>query len=386
VATIYLSSTYKDLQAHRKAVYEQLHRMKHTVTAMEDYVARDDRPADRCIQDVAASDLYVGIFAWRYGYVPKRGNPESLCVTELEYRAAIAHGTPTLVFLLDEAAAWPPNGFDSHTGEGEGGARIREFRKRVAEERMVSFFTSPEDLAAKVAAAVHVAGALADATDASFDLASVVGQDVIDRPEMLFNQSYLPYLIQRIAGLGDSPLLKIDLRDGMYWWSTRLYALATLADEYTAVEWLLFLDHGTDYVGMIRPGDLRRALALSQPELEEHYRQAHVPPLHPGMDGAQRATQVLNALVDRFAARPGGEKGLRFLVDSAWITQNVRSISGVKVERSGPFDPLATYQLLQATTPFVPITKGKALLKVIDRVGVATAIALSVVERRLGRA
>ena len=104
------------------------------------------------------------------------------------------------------------------------------------------------------------------------------------------------------------------------------------------------------------------------------------------MDGAQRATQVLNALVDRFAARPGGEKGLRFLVDSAWITQNVRSISGVKVERSGPFDPLATYQLLQATTPFVPITKGKALLKVIDRVGVATAIALSVVERRLGRA
>jgi hypothetical protein len=36
-----------DLQAHREAVYRQLHRMKHAVTAMEDYVARDDRPADR---------------------------------------------------------------------------------------------------------------------------------------------------------------------------------------------------------------------------------------------------------------------------------------------------------------------------------------------------
>jgi hypothetical protein len=254
---------------------------------------------------------------------------------------------------------------------------------------MVSFFTSPEDLAAKVAAAVHVAGALTDATDASFDLASVVGQDVIDRPEMLFNQSYLPSLIKGITELGDSPLLKIDLRDGRYWWSTRLYALATLADEYTAVEWLLFLDHGTDYVGMIRPGDLRWALALAQPELEKQYRQAPVPPLRPGMGRAQRAAQVLNALTKGFAkgfkVRPGGEERFRFLVDSAWITQNVRTISRVKVERSEPFDPLATHQLLEANTPFVPITKGKTLLKVVDRVGVATAIALTVVERRLGR-
>lgn len=386
MAKIYLSSTYQDLQGHRKAVYEQLHRMRHQVTAMEDYVARDDRPAGQCVQDVAASDLYVGIFAWRYGYVPTSGNPQSLSVTELEYRAAEAHEIPRLVFLVDEAAAWPPNWLDSHTGEGEGGARIRKFRKQLAEERMASFFTSPEDLAAKVAAAVYVAGALADATDASFDLASVVGQDAIDRPEILFNESYLPYLLQKIAGLADSPLLKIDLRDGMFWWSTRLYALATLADEYTAVEWLLFLDRGAEYVGMIRPGDLRQALALSQPELEEHYRQAHVPPLYRGVDGAQRAAQVLNALMSGLAARPGGEEGIRFLVDSAWIRQNVRSISKVKVERSGPFDPLATYQLLQAPTPFVPITQGRELLKVIDRVGVATAIALTVVERQLGRA
>jgi hypothetical protein len=384
MAKIYLSSTYKDLEGHRKAVYDQLHRMKHDVTAMEDYVAQDMRPATKCIQDVEASDLYVGLFAWRYGYIPKSDNPESLSVTELEYRAAIARGIPTLVFLLDEAVAWPPGSLDGHTGEGERGARIREIRKRLAEDHMVTFFTSAEDLAAKVGAAVHVAGALADATDASSDFASVVGQDAIDSSAMLFNQSYLHYIIQKIAELGDSPLLKIDLRDGKYWWSTRLYAVATLAGEYTAVEWLLFLDRGTDYLGMIRPGDLRRALALSQPELEEGYRQAHVPPLYPGMAGAARAGQVLSALAAGFAARPGGEEGLRFLVDSTWI-QQVRGLSTVKVERPGPFDPLATYQLLQATTPFVPITQGSALLKVIDRVGVATAIASSAVERRLGR-
>jgi hypothetical protein len=382
MASIYISSTYKDLSAHREAVYNQLQRMKHTVIAMEAYVARDDRPADACIRDVAASDLYVGLFAWRYGFIPK---DKIVSITELEYLAAAEREIPRLIFMLDEAVAWPPALLDSHTGDGEGGARIRALRARLSEDRLVTFFTSAEDLAAKVAAAVHLAGTVTDASDASMDLAQVVGADAIDRPEMLFNQSYTPYLIQRIAELGNAPLLKIDLRDGAYWWSTRLYAVATLAHEYTAVEWLLFLSRGSDYVGIVRPGDLRRALERVQPELEEGYRQAHVPPSAPGMDTRQRAGQVLQALVSRFAERPGGEESLRFLVSADWISKNVTGLSTAHVERAGPFDLLATFQILQESTPFIPITKGTQLLKVIDRVGVATEIARTAVEHRLGR-
>ncbi|HEX8108328.1 MAG TPA: DUF4062 domain-containing protein [Kofleriaceae bacterium] len=385
MATIYLSSTYTDLRQHREAVCQQLRRMKHVVTAMEDYVARDDRPMDACIRDVVQSDLYVGLFAWRYGHIPKAGNPSSLSITELEYRAAEKHQIPRLVFLLDEAAAWPPNWLDSHTGDGERGERIQKLRAELKENRLESFFTSPEDLAAKVGAALHVAGTVTDASDAAFDLAEIVGADVIDNPEMMFSHSTLPYLVERIAQLGDAPLLKIDLRDGAYWWSTRLYALATLAHEYTAVEWLLFLDRGTEYVGMIRPGDLRRALASSHPEIEEHYRLAHIPPMFPGMDPGQRAAQVLNALTARFAEHPGGEQALRFVVDASWLSTKVPGLRTTHVERAGVFDPLATFQLLQESTPFVPVTKGKQLLKVIDRVGVATELARMVVERRLGR-
>ena len=244
MAKIYLSSTFKDLQAHRKAACDQLVRMQHSVTAMEDYVAQDARPADRCLADVRACDLYVGILAWRYGHIPGENNPESLSITELEQRAAQASRIPTLMFLLDEAAAWPPALLDSHTGDGAHGERIRGFRGRIAEERLASFFTSPEDLAAKVGAAVHVAGTISEAQDASVDLASIVGQDAVDRPEMIFNQSYLPF---------------------------------------------------------------------------------------------------------------------------------------------GALDPLATYDLLRVKAPFVPITHNGELLKVIDRIGVATALALNVVERRLGR-
>jgi hypothetical protein len=386
VAKIYISSTYRDLQPHRQAVYTQLVRMQHTVTAMEQYVARDERPVDVCVRDVAKSDLYVGIFAWRYGHVPITENPDSLSVTELEYRAAKAQKIPTLVFLLDDAVAWPPSSFDSQTGEGNAGQRIRDLRARLAQEQMVSFFTSADDLAAKVGAAVHVAGTVTDALDAAVDLAAIVGADVIDRLEMMFSQSYVPHMIDQIARLGDAPLIKVDLRDGNYWWSTRLYALATLAHEYTSVEWLLFLERGNDYVGMVRPTDLRRALVLQQPELEADYRTAEVPRGGPQIDPRFRAGQVLEAMVTRFQARPGGELGFRLLIDAAWLSRQVAGFNRACVKLSGSFDLLATSQLLDASTPYVPIVDGSRLVKVIDRVGVATELARTVVERRLGRA
>jgi hypothetical protein len=343
---IYLSSTFVDLKAHREAVYRQLRSMQHDVIAMEDYVARDDRPAAQCLRDVVRSDLYVGLFAWRYGFIPAQNNPGSLSITELEYRQAEAKSIPRLVFLLDDSALWPPPMLDAQSGDGDSGRRIRELRRELTQERLASFFTSPEDLSAKVAAAVHLAATIANASDASFDLEAIVGADNIDRPEILFSQSYVPYLVQQLQQLGDSPLLKIDLRDGTYWWSTRLYALATLAADFTSVEWLLFVDEGTRYVGMVRPRDLTRALAVAQPELDSEYRLAHVAPAHLQISSEIYAGQVLETLASRFHARPGGEEGLRFLVNSSWLEQRVPALSRVHVEHAGSFDPLATHQLL----------------------------------------
>ena len=67
---IYISSTYSDLVEHRQQVYDILRKMRYDVMAMEDYVATDERPLDKCLADVVACHLYVGIFAWRYGYIP----------------------------------------------------------------------------------------------------------------------------------------------------------------------------------------------------------------------------------------------------------------------------------------------------------------------------
>jgi hypothetical protein len=156
MARIYISSTYGDLKAYREAVYRQLTRLAgHDVVAMEDYVAADERPLAKCLEDVGGCDIYIGIFAWRYGFVPKDDNPQHRCITELEYLHAKAAKKACLIFLLDENAPWPPLQQDYKTRENEAGARIEALRKQLSQDHTVSFFDTPEKLAGLVSAAVQ---------------------------------------------------------------------------------------------------------------------------------------------------------------------------------------------------------------------------------------
>ncbi len=152
---IYISSTYSDLKDYRESVYRTLRKMRHDVIAMVDYVAKDQRPLDKCLQDVDECDLYVGIFAWRYGYIPDQDNPENKSITELEYRQAQKSGKPCLIFLLKENAAWELNLTDWKTGEGDKGERITELRDELGREKIVNFFDNADELAGRVSTAVH---------------------------------------------------------------------------------------------------------------------------------------------------------------------------------------------------------------------------------------
>ncbi len=96
MARIFVSSTSKDLEECREKVINVLRRMDdHQDVAMEYFVAEDKRPLEKCLEDVASCDLYIGIFAWRYGYIPD-GYDKSM--TELEYRKAVNNGKTCLIF------------------------------------------------------------------------------------------------------------------------------------------------------------------------------------------------------------------------------------------------------------------------------------------------
>src|SRR5215475_11202962 len=73
-ALVYVSSTYQDLKDCRHAVRSALQRMGLDDIAMETYTAGEERPVDRCLDDVRSADIYVGVLAWRYGFVPAGGH------------------------------------------------------------------------------------------------------------------------------------------------------------------------------------------------------------------------------------------------------------------------------------------------------------------------
>lgn len=151
MTTIYLSSTYEDLKEYRAAVFEALRKAGYEVLAMEDYVATDRRPVEKCLADVSEADIYIGLFAFRYGYVPppEHGNPEGLSITELEFRHAEKLRKPCLAFVVSEDAPWPPKFIDGLKGE-----RINRLREYLLTEKTASFFSSPHQLASLVQAAV----------------------------------------------------------------------------------------------------------------------------------------------------------------------------------------------------------------------------------------
>jgi hypothetical protein len=151
MAKIYISSTYGDLKEFREEAYRALRQMRHDVIAMEDYAASDQRPLDVCLADVAASDIYVGIFAWRYGFIPPKDNPDRRSITELEFRQAAAAGKTCLIFLLHEDVPWPPSLME----KGEGEEKLRQLRAELMDKYSVDFFRNKDDLARRVSAAVQ---------------------------------------------------------------------------------------------------------------------------------------------------------------------------------------------------------------------------------------
>jgi hypothetical protein len=147
MSTIYVSSTFSDLKEHRKALSLAIRRLGHVDIAMEYYIPEETRPLDRCLRDVGSCDLYVGLFARRYGYCPP-GKQQS--ITELEFRAAKDAGIDCLCFLLPDDAAWP----DEMVEYGQGADKLKELRSELSTNFLCGFFTTPDELAAIASAGI----------------------------------------------------------------------------------------------------------------------------------------------------------------------------------------------------------------------------------------
>jgi Domain of unknown function (DUF4062) len=268
---VYLSSTYIDLSEYRRQVAAALRELGHDVIGMEEYVSEGSRPADRCRREVAGSSVCVLIVGWRYGFVVQgEADSPAQSVTHMEYQAAVEQNVPVLAFLADPEGPWLLTRTDAFTGENESGARIQAFRSQLANEQLVSFFSSPADLARSVAASVTLSDrrGLADLVMEH----TVVSQDQSRGYRTGDSDSTLPEIENIVRAVRDSgaEILTVRLGSGGEWWSTRLYLLARLVADMTLVERILFTGPNDEPVGLAGPQAVCTRMLAAHPVLAEY--------------------------------------------------------------------------------------------------------------------
>jgi tetratricopeptide (TPR) repeat protein len=142
---VILSSTIRDLAEHRKEVLDACLRQGMFPKMMEHLPASDAEAISASLRLVDEADIYLGVFAHRYGYLPKENNPQQISVTEMEYNHAVERKIPRLIFVMGKDHL-----LTADDVEIENAAKLKAFKERIQQENIVNLFTSPADLRSHV--------------------------------------------------------------------------------------------------------------------------------------------------------------------------------------------------------------------------------------------
>ena len=99
---------------------------------MEHLPATDAEAITESLRLVDAAEIYLGMLAFRYGYVPAG---HFISLTEMEYNHAVQRGIPRLIFLMHEDH--PLTIKDVEQGEEAG--KLKKLKERVSPERVINF-------------------------------------------------------------------------------------------------------------------------------------------------------------------------------------------------------------------------------------------------------
>lgn len=135
IVSIFVSSTWHDLQPERRAVVEALNRLRWMkFVGMEYSGAWNEPPIVPSLREARECHVYVGIFGARYGSG----------ITEQEYRAARAERKKCFIYLKD--------GSSSVNVEPDKKDRLQALKKELLDHHTCESFTFAEDLVSKVTA------------------------------------------------------------------------------------------------------------------------------------------------------------------------------------------------------------------------------------------
>ena len=140
---IFVSSTFRDLIDERQSVLRAVLELDHMPAGMELFPAADDT-AWQLIKDVIdSSDYYVLLIGGRYGSLDEEG----IGYTEKEYDYAKKTKKPVIPLLHATPNNLPR---DKTETDPEAWKRLETFREKVESKHTCVYWTSAEDLKAKV--------------------------------------------------------------------------------------------------------------------------------------------------------------------------------------------------------------------------------------------
>lgn len=143
---VFISSTSEDLSDYREVAIATCNRLGLVPVGMEFFGAMGPGATDGSLRRINESDVYVGISAYRYGYI-EPGFDRS--VTEEEFNHAGERGLERLCFLTDPSHPWAVDAVDWRQMD-----EVQRFREMVERLTIRELFTTADDFRAKLLASL----------------------------------------------------------------------------------------------------------------------------------------------------------------------------------------------------------------------------------------
>jgi len=141
---VFVSSTFADLKEERSRVIQTLMEMDCIPAGMELFPAADEEQLAFIKRVIDDCDYYVVIVGGRYGTVGADG----VSYTEKEYDYALERGLKVIALLHEEPQTLPMVKSEANPATRE---RLQAFRSRLADGRLVKFWTKADELPGLVA-------------------------------------------------------------------------------------------------------------------------------------------------------------------------------------------------------------------------------------------
>lgn len=156
---VFISSTSRDLREYRSKVKDIVISMGMYPIIMESFHPTNSSAVQRCYDEVQQAEIFIGIYAHRYGYRPAAGmdfpggqTDGEKSITHLEYEWAVEMDIPIILFLIDEEN--PPKWPEKYIDKDEECERLLRFKEHLQKNHIIGFFDSISDLQVKVTTAL----------------------------------------------------------------------------------------------------------------------------------------------------------------------------------------------------------------------------------------